>query len=57
MRRQQFAHVGPQGLRVAGDVEDVLEAFGEFQRCRVEAAAGRVDEEGAEAVAGEVDVF
>src|SRR5450830_2054742 len=44
-----------QGFRVAGDVEDVVEASGQFAGVRVHAGARRVDEDAAELVAFQVD--
>ena len=51
---EEGGDVGAQGLRVAGDVQDVGEAAGQFERGRVEAAARRVDEQGGEASVGRV---
>ena len=44
-----------RGLRIAGDVEDALEATGQFAGVRVHAGAWRVDEDAAEVVALQVD--
>ena len=55
MRVVQLGDVGGQGLRVAGDVEDALEAPGQLAGVRVHAGAWRVDEDAAEVVALQVD--
>ncbi|MNV71276.1 hypothetical protein D3C71_1642850 [compost metagenome] len=53
----QLGDVGRQGFRVAGDVENVVEAPGQLASVRVHAGAGRVDEDAAEFVAFQVDAM
>lgn len=51
----QLGDVVRQGLRVAGNVQDVVEASGQLAGVRVHAGTGRVDEDAAEFVAFQVD--
>ena len=57
MRVMQLGDVRRQRFRVAGDVEDVVEASGQLAGVRVHAGARRVDEDAAELVAFEVDAM
>src|SRR5471032_2444858 len=51
----QLGDVGRKRLRVAGNVEDVVETTGQFAGVRVHASARRVDEYATELIALEVD--
>ena len=55
MRVVQLRDIRRQRLRVAGDVQDVVEAPGQLAGVRVHASAGRVDEDATELVAFQVD--
>ena len=55
VRIVQGRHVVPQGLLVAGDVQDAVEIAGELNRGIVQAGARRVDEQRAVAEGVEVD--
>ena len=57
VRVVQLGDVGGQGFRVAGDIQDALEAPGQLAGVRIHAGARRVDEYGAEVVAGQVDTL
>ena len=52
----ELGDVGGQGLRVAGDVQDALEAPGQFAGVWVHAGARRVDEDAAEVVTFQIDI-
>ena len=55
MRVVQLGDVRRQRFRVAGDVENIVEAPGQLASVRVHAGTGRVDEHATELVALEVD--
>ena len=51
VRGLQGGDVFLQGLRVAGDVQDIFETGGQFERRGIQSTAWRVDEKGRKAVA------
>src|SRR5690606_6332943 len=53
----KLGDVGRQGLRVAGDVQDAVVTLDQFQGARIQASPGRVDEDGAELIAAQVDTL
>ena len=57
VRVMQLRDIRCECLRVAGDVQDVVEATGQFAGVRVHAGAGRVDEDAAEFVALQIDAL